>query len=175
MYSTFFETPVYMKSFKMTNFDLQIDIEGQNGYNNISILEVRAYSNDQSETPQGQTLDEVVASIKGTKIAKDVNEFTLPNVPDGFTIESNGADFEQIIGEADKETGKLPVVHPMTDKEVQISFNVTETKNRKCEKYRRSCIYGRRYERYYKGEKCETFGYSGDTGVVFGIRSESVG
>ena len=123
-----FETPVYMKSFKMTNFDLQIDIEGQNGYNNISILEVRAYSNDQSETPQGQTLDEVVASIKGTKIAKDVNEFTLPNVPDGFTIESNGADFEQIIGEADKETGKLPVVHPMTDKEVQISFNVTETK-----------------------------------------------
>ena len=123
-----FETPVYMKSFKMTNFDLQIDIEGQNGYNNISILEVRAYSNDQAETPQGQTLDEVVASIKGTKIAKDVNEFTLPNVPDGFTIESNGADFEQIIGEADKETGKLPVVHPMTDKEVQISFNVTETK-----------------------------------------------
>lgn len=123
-----FETPVYMKSFKMTNFDLQIDIEGQNGYNNISILEVRAYSNDQSETPQGQTLDEVVASIKGTKIAKDVNEFTLPNVPDGFTIESNGADFKQIIGEADKETGKLPVVHPMTDKEVQISFNVTETK-----------------------------------------------
>ena len=123
-----FETPVYMKSFKMTNFDLQIDIEGQNGYNNISILEVRAYSNAQSETPQGQTLDEVVASIKGTKIAKDVNEFTLPNVPDGFTIESNGADFEQIIGEADKETGKLPVVHPMTDKEVQISFNVTETK-----------------------------------------------
>lgn len=102
-----FETPVYMKSFKMTNFDLQIDIEGQNGYNNISILEVRAYSNDQSETPQGQTLDEVVASIKGTKIAKDVNEFTLPNVPDGFTIESNGADFEQIIGEADKETGNF--------------------------------------------------------------------
>ena len=93
MYSTIFETPVYMKSFKMTNFDLQIDIEGQNGYNNISILEVRAYSNDQSETPQGQTLDEVVASIKGTKIAKDVNEFTLPNVPDGFTIESNGAEF----------------------------------------------------------------------------------
>ena len=123
-----FETPVYMKSFKMTNFDLQIDIEGQNGYNNISILEVRAYSNDQSETPQGQTLDEVVASIKGTKIAKDVNEFALPSVPEGFTIESNGADFEQIIGDADEETGKLPVVHPMTDKQVQISFNVTETK-----------------------------------------------
>ena len=39
--------------------------------------------------------------------------------------------FEQIIGEADKETGKLPVVHPMTDKEVQISFNVTETKTGK--------------------------------------------
>ena len=26
-----------------------------------------------------------------------------------------------------------------------------------------------------KAKKCETFGYSGDTGVVFGIRSESVG
>ena len=123
-----FETPVYMKSFKMANFDLQIDIEGTNGYNNISISEVRAYSNDQSETPQDQTLDEVVASIKGTKIAKDVKEFALPSVPEGFTIESNGADFEQIIGAADKETGKIPVVHPMTDKEVKISFNVTETK-----------------------------------------------
>lgn len=123
-----FETPVYMKSFKMTNFDLQIDIDGKNGYNNISILEVRAYSNEQSETPQEQTLDEVVASIKGTKIAKDVKEFALPSVPDGFTIESNGADFEQIIGAADKETGKLPVVHPLTDKEVRVSFNITETK-----------------------------------------------
>ena len=59
---------------------------------------------------RGQTLDEVVASIKGTKIAKDVNEI--------YTAECTGRIydrveteliFEQIIGEADKETGKLPV------------------------------------------------------------------
>ena len=123
-----FEEAVYMKSFKLANFELQVDIAGEKGYNNISISEIRAYSNEQSETPQAQTLEEVIKSIKGTKISKDVKEFELPKVPDGFSIESNGADFEQIIGTANKDTGKLPVVHPLTDKEVKISFNVTEKK-----------------------------------------------
>ena len=71
-----------------------------------------------------KTLDEVVASIQGGTI--EGNEFTLPTVPEGFTIESNGADFEQIIGSANEE-GKLPIVHPLTDKTVKLSFNVTET------------------------------------------------
>ena len=55
-----------------------------------------------------------------------MTKLALPTVPEGFTIESNGADFEQIIGSANEE-GKLPIVHPLTDKTVNLSFNVKET------------------------------------------------
>lgn len=122
-----FDEPVYMKEFTVKNFDVAISIQGNQGYNNISIVEIEVYSNDQTQT---QTLDEVVASITGQTVASDVNELELPKVPNGFTIESNGADFEQIIGKA-KENQKLPVVHPLEDKTVKISFNVTETKSGK--------------------------------------------
>ena len=125
-----FETPVYMSKVRLENFDVAVTDSSSNGYNNISIDEVEIYSNVQQsgETPDApQTLDEVVASIKGAEIAKDVTEYTLPTVPEGFTIESNGADFEQIVGKA-KENGKLPVIHPLEDKEVKISFNITDTK-----------------------------------------------
>lgn len=110
-----FDTPIIAKSIKFCDFKVK-----ENQYNNVSIEEVEVYSNDRSEK---KTLDEVVASIQGGTI--EGNEFMLPTVPEGFTIESNGADFEQIIGSANEE-GKLPVVHPLTDKTVKLSFNVTE-------------------------------------------------
>lgn len=121
-----FKEPVYMSEFTVKNFDIAIKIEGTNGYNNISISEIAAYSNRQSELPENPTLDNVVASIKGQTVEKDVTKLALPTVPEGFTIESNGADFEQIIGSANEE-GKLPIVHPLTDKTVNLSFNVKET------------------------------------------------
>ena len=69
----------------------------------------------------------VVSSIKGADYRKRSDEIRPSNrLPTGFTIESNGADFEQIIGSANEE-GKLPIVHPLTDKTVKLSFNVTET------------------------------------------------
>lgn len=111
-----FDTPIIAKDIKFCDFKVK-----ENQYNNVSIEEVEVYSNDRSEK---KTLDEVVASIQGGTI--EGNEFTLPTVPEGFTIESNGADFEQIIGSANEE-GKLPIVHPLTDKTVKLSFNVTET------------------------------------------------
>ena len=124
-----FNAPVYMSKFKLENFGVEVTDASTSGYNNISIDEVEIYSNVQGgETPQGEaTLDSVVASIHGAEIASDVTEYTLPTVPEGFTIESNGADFEQIVGKA-KENGKLPVIHPLEDKTVKISFNVTDTK-----------------------------------------------
>lgn len=121
-----FEKPVYMSEFTLKNFEVAIEIQGEKGYNNISISEISAYSNRQSELPENPTLDNVVASIKGQTVGKDVKKLALPTVPEGFTIESNGADFEQIIGSANEE-GTLPVVHPLTDKTVKISFNVKET------------------------------------------------
>lgn len=111
-----FDTPIIAKNIKFCDFKVK-----ENKYNNVSIEEVEVYSNDRSEK---KTLDEVVASIQGGTI--EGNEFTLPTVPEGFTIESNGADFEQIIGSANEE-GKLPIVHPLTDKTVNLSFNVKET------------------------------------------------
>lgn len=121
-----FDKPVYMSEFTVKNFDIAIVTEGTQGYNNISISEIAVYSNRQSELPQNPTLDNVVASIKGQTVEKDVTKLALPTVPEGFTIESNGADFEQIIGSVNEE-GTLPVVHPLTDKTVKISFNVKET------------------------------------------------
>ena len=121
-----FDSPVYMSEFTLKNFEVAIEIQGTNGYNNISISEIAVYSNRQSELPENPTLDNVVSSIKGQTVGKDVTKLALPTVPEGFTIESNGADFEQIIGSANEE-GTFPVVHPLTDKTVKISFNVKET------------------------------------------------
>ena len=121
-----FDKPVYMSEFTVKNFDVAIEIQGNSGYNNISISEIAVYSNKQSDLPEDPTLDNVVSSIKGQTVGKEVTKLALPTVPEGFTIESNGADFEQIIGSANEE-GKLPIVHPLTDKTVKLSFNVTET------------------------------------------------
>ena len=121
-----FDKPVYMSEFTVKNFDVAIEIQGNSGYNNISISEIAVYSNKQSDLPEDPTLDNVVSSIKGQTVGKEVTKLALPTVPEGFTIESNGADFEQIIGSANEE-GKLPIVHPLTDKTVNLSFNVKET------------------------------------------------
>lgn len=120
-----FEDEVYMSEFTIQNFDIAIAIEGNAGYNNISISEIEVYSNEQASQPEEPTLESVTASIKGQTVEKDTDWLELPAVPEGYTIESNGADFEQIVGKAG-EDGSLPVIHPLTDKTVKISFNVTE-------------------------------------------------
>ena len=120
-----FEDEVYMSEFTIQNFDIAIAIEGNAGYNNISISEIEVYSNEQASQPEEPTLESVTASIKGQTVEKDTDRLELPAVPEGYTIESNGADFEQIVGKAG-EDGSLPVIHPLTDKTVKISFNVTE-------------------------------------------------
>ncbi len=125
-----FDEPVYMSEFTLKNFDVSIVNPDTNGYNNISISEIAVYSNEQANQPQQPALDTVVSamaqSVQGQTIATDVTKWNMPAPTDGFTIEFNGADFEQIIGSVDQE-GKMPVVHPLTDKTVKVSFNVTET------------------------------------------------
>lgn len=125
-----FENVVYMSEFTLKNFDASVEIEGNNGYNNISITEIQVYSNEQIVKPDKVTLDSVTAAVvqnlNNATIAADTTEWTLPTVSDGYTISFNGADFEQIIGSANNE-GKMPVIHPLNDKTVKVSFNVTET------------------------------------------------
>lgn len=120
-----FENPVYMSEFTVKNFDVAVENPGNGGYNNVSISEIEVYSNDRTSEPEQPTLESVTASVKGQTVEADVTALELPSVPEGFSIESNGADFEQIIGEAG-EDGTLPVVHPLTDKTVKVSFNITE-------------------------------------------------
>ena len=43
-----------------------------------------------------------------------------PRSPEGFTVQLNGADFEQVIGD------DLSVVHPLVDKVVRVSWKVTK-------------------------------------------------
>ncbi len=118
------KNPVTAKSMKITNF-----VGETCTWNNVSIKELRAYSNEQGIV---KTLEQVVNDVKNNSNKTiEGSEFSLPEVPKGFTIESNGADFEQIVGKTAKGNGKLPVVQPLIDKKVQISFNITETKTNK--------------------------------------------
>lgn len=110
------DQPIEAKELKLCNF-----VAEAAEWNNIGILEMEVYSNDQAE--QGATLDSVVEAIEAESktIAADVDTLEMPVVPAGFSVKLNGADFEQIIG----DNGKI--VHPLTDKTVKLSYVVTET------------------------------------------------
>lgn len=92
-------------------------VANSTAYNNISITEMAIYSNNRVEK---QTLEAVVASIQGGNVELDQETFVLPEVPEGFEIISNGADFEQIIALDGT------IVRPLTDKLVKVSFKVTD-------------------------------------------------
>lgn len=90
-------------------------------WNNVSIVDMEAYSNELAAGAVSSLDDavELLENAGGTTIGKNVTTFTLPTI-EGYTVELNGADFEQIIGD------DLTVVHPLTDKEVQVSYVVTD-------------------------------------------------
>ncbi|WP_461813183.1 glycoside hydrolase family 20 zincin-like fold domain-containing protein, partial [Faecalimonas sp.] len=117
-----FSEPICATKIELKDFEVEVKDNTNNGYNNISIEELELYSNEQSQKPSGNTLDSVIASLKGGSVEKNVTQFALPQVPEGFKIELNGADFEQIIA----KNGK--VQHPLTDKLVKVSFKVTDNK-----------------------------------------------
>ncbi|WP_461811713.1 discoidin domain-containing protein [Faecalimonas sp.] len=111
------ENPIVAQELKISDF-----VANATEYNNISVVEFEAYSNQQSQKPSENTLDGVIAGLQGGTVAKDAKTFTLPTVPQGFTIKINGADFEQIIAKDGK------VQHPLTDKLVKVSFEVSDNK-----------------------------------------------
>ncbi|MGG7144186.1 discoidin domain-containing protein [Clostridium nigeriense] len=100
-------------------------VANSTSYNNISITELEAYSNEKS---QEVSLDSVVAGIVGQTVENDVEKLPMPSMPEGYTVKINGADFEQII--ADDGT----IVRPLTDKSVKVSFEVTEEATNKTKK-----------------------------------------
>ena len=111
-----FNEPIEAKELKLCNF-----VAEAASWNNVSIAEMEVYSNEQ--TAQKATLNSVVSSIESQSktIEASVNTLGMPAVPEGFTVRINGAYLEQII----VADGKI--VHPLVDKNVKVSYLVTET------------------------------------------------
>ena len=89
---------------------------GQNPvWSSVSVSEIEVYS------AEIFNLDDVAQSLTnmaGTVITGDT--LPLPEVPEGVTIEMNGADLEQIIGK------DMSVYHPLTSKAVNVSFRISD-------------------------------------------------
>lgn len=107
---------IYAKSITICEFTATAT-----NWNNVSIVDVEVYSNELAAGAVTSVEDAVnlLETAGGATIGKEIDTFTLPTI-EGYTVELNGADFEQIIGD------DLTVVHPLTDKAVQVSYVVTD-------------------------------------------------
>lgn len=113
------EAPIVAKKIRLTNFDIAT-VPSQSQWNGVSVVELEAYTNVQTVN---ETLESVVSKLNrmgDQTVAADVTQIEAPEVPTGFAIEFNGADFEQVIGKGGT------VHHPLTDKIVQVSWKVSK-------------------------------------------------
>lgn len=113
------EAPIVAKKIRLTNFDIAT-VPSQSQWNGVSVVELEAYTNVQTVN---ETLESVVSKLNrmgDQTVAADVTQIEAPEVPAGFTIELNGADFEQVIGKGGT------VHHPLADKVVQVSWKVSK-------------------------------------------------
>ena len=113
------EAPIVANKIRLTNFDIAT-VPSQSQWNGVSVVELEAYTNVQTVN---ETLEGVVSKLNrmgDQTVAADVTQIEAPEVPAGFTIELNGADFEQVIGKGGV------VHHPLTDKVVQVSWKVSK-------------------------------------------------
>lgn len=113
------EAPIVAKKIRLTNFDIAT-VPSQSQWNGVSVVELEAYTNVQTVN---ETLESVVSKLNrmgDQTVAADVTQIEAPEVPAGFTIELNGADFEQVIGKGGA------VHHPLADKVVQVSWKVSK-------------------------------------------------
>ena len=111
------DAPIEAKAVRLTNFDV---LNGSTAWNGVSVVELEAYTNVQTVN---ETLESVVSKLNrmgDQTVAADVTQIEAPEVPTGFAIELNGADFEQVIGKGGV------VHHPLTDKVVQVSWKVSK-------------------------------------------------
>ncbi len=91
---------------------------GTSNWASVSIYEIEVYA---AESVSLGDIASGLNAMAGTVVEGDT--LPLPEVPAGITVEINGADFEQIIA-------KDGSVHkPLTDKVVNVSFNVSDGTN----------------------------------------------
>ncbi|OLF49942.1 glycoside hydrolase family 2 [Streptococcus acidominimus] len=72
----------------------------------------------QVEEENQQSLEEIARQLQIPAISGDMGRWTLPQVPDGVTIEFIGADFEQIIDH------DLTVYQPLVDTTVSVNYRL---------------------------------------------------
>ena len=112
------ETITFIAPKTARNVKLVIDSADKGTINwlNVGVNEIEVYASNEVAL----TLDEVINSIAGRTIELDEKTLNLPAVPAGYKVEINGCDFEQII------SNDGTINHPLTDKEVQMSYKVTK-------------------------------------------------
>lgn len=111
------DAPIEAKAVRLTNFDV---LNGSTAWNGVSVAEFEAYTNEQTVN---ETLDSVISKLNrmgDQTVEAGATEVALPQVPAGFKVELNGADFEQVIGD------DRSVHHPLTDKLVKVSWKVSK-------------------------------------------------
>ena len=88
---------------------------GSIGWASVSICEIEVYADE------FKSLSDIAAELSamaGTVIEGDT--LPLPELPAGFTVEMNGADLQQIIG------NDMSIIKPLVDKTVNVSFKVSD-------------------------------------------------
>lgn len=111
------DQPIIAKKIRLTNFDVAT---GNTKWNGVSVVELEAYTNVQTVN---ESLEGVVSKLNrmgDQTVEAGATEVALPQVPAGFKVELNGADFEQVIGD------DRSVHHPLTDKFVKVSWEVSK-------------------------------------------------
>ncbi|MBS4762009.1 discoidin domain-containing protein [Carnobacteriaceae bacterium zg-ZUI252] len=85
----------------------------------VSIMELEAYS--ESISPEKQiTLQDVANGLQVPEITSDTTTWTLPEVPNGYTVSFIGADLEQVI---DRD---LTIHKPLVDTPVVVNYKVSK-------------------------------------------------
>lgn len=99
-------------------FSSTIDMDPGDSWDNVSIYEMEVYS-EVVEDYGDMTMDEVIGSLQIPEIERGAEQFTLPEVPEGYEIEFIGADYEQII---DRD---LTIYQPLVDTDVTVNFRIS--------------------------------------------------
>lgn len=91
--------------------------EGVN-WNNISVYELEIYNGTLPEPPK--TADEVARNLTVNELTSEDTKLTMPTVPDGFSIEFIGADYEEVIDY------DMNIHKPLVNTKVVVNFEVTK-------------------------------------------------
>lgn len=95
------------------------DPDGGVAWNTVSIYELEVYGgNPDTKPPISEVLNGI--EVKTPEKGDQKLEVTLPEI-EGYTVSYNGTDFEQVVDD------DLTIYQPVVDKDVKVSFKVTDT------------------------------------------------